>query len=82
VGKDAVMQTLGIAVINSFLLVFALVAIPMLIKINPVHHQYQKTYRNESTASQQLPYRHDERTASDANLKTIKNHNTDYSVYQ
>lgn len=81
--KMVVGQTLGLAVINSFLLVLSLLTIPMLKNLDASSHRYQKPYRPESLHNPQLPHEYEGTAVIDKNRHiSVTNHNTDYSVYQ
>lgn len=79
----AVGQTLGLAVINSILLVLALLTIPMLKNMYIILSRSQKPYRHESMNNAQLPHEYEGAAVIDKNKNlSVTNPNIDYSVYQ
>ncbi|CAF1281268.1 unnamed protein product [Rotaria sordida] len=80
----AVSQTLAIAIIDSFLLTFALVAIPILIKIYPCYTNQFSTYRSNSSSSleSQLDDDGENNVVNKKPNISIINRNSDYSIYQ
>ncbi|CAF3379201.1 unnamed protein product [Rotaria sp. Silwood1] len=75
-------QTLGIAIINSCLLAFALAVIAILVKGYPGHTMHSHTYRSESLKTLPSQLRYGENNILNNKFRTsIINPNADYSIY-
>ncbi|CAF0826736.1 unnamed protein product [Adineta steineri] len=83
ISKVAAHQTTSIAIINVCLLIFALVAIPVVKTAYSNYESPPKKYRNSSIQSQQFHYGYSDHAVFNKTPKTsVINYNTDYSIFQ